>query len=445
MNARSHRPEELKVAYWPLDRLVPYARNARTHSAEQVAEIAGSIRAFGFVNPLLVGEDGDIIAGHGRLGAARLLQLTEVPVIVLEGLSEVQRRQLVLADNRIAMNAGWDMEMLKLELADLLALGADLKPLGFSDEELAAALSPATGGLTDEDDAPPLQETPVSRLGDIWCLGQHRVGCGDSTDASAVAALLGSVKPMLMVTDPPYGVDYDPTRRGGVSASSKKRRKILNDDRADWRSAWALFPGNIAYVWHAALNSIAFAESLTAQGFVIRAQIIWAKERLVMSRGDYHWQHEPCWYAVRNKGQWTGDRKQTTLWTIPSGGQDAETVHSTQKPVECMRRPIVNNSNPGQAVYEPFLGSGTTLIAAETVGRVCFGMELDPLFVDVAVRRWQAFTGREAKLQGGGSFEIVASERLSPPGSSSSPSARRAPRAKRTTDHSPAPSAEAPG
>jgi hypothetical protein len=164
-----------------------------------------------------------------------------------------------------------------------------------------------------------------------------------------------------------------------------------------------------------------------------------------MSRGDYHWQHEPCWYAVRNKGVWTGDRRQTTLWKIPSRDQDAETSHSTQKPVECMRRPIVNNSSPGQAVYEPFLGSGTTLIAAETVGRVCLGMELDPLFVDVAVRRWQAFTGKEATLQDGGNFELVASERLSPPGSSSSPSARRTRRTTKPIDHSPAPSAEAPG
>jgi len=215
-----------------------------------VAEIAGSIRAFGFTNPILVGKDGDIIAGHGRLAAARMLELKEIPVIVLKGLTGIQRRQLVLADNRIALNAGWDMEMLKLELADLSALGADLKTLGFSREELAAALSPATAGLTDEDEAPALQETPVSRPGDIWCLGPHRVACGDCTDAETVSALLCRVEPQLMVTDPPYGV-YDPTRRPGFNPStSKKRGKVRNDHRADWSSAWALFPGNIAYVWH---------------------------------------------------------------------------------------------------------------------------------------------------------------------------------------------------
>jgi len=396
----------LQIEYRKLESLIPYARNARTHSPAQVAEIAGSIRAFGFTNPLLIGEDGDVVAGHGRLAAARLLQLTEVPVIVLRGLSELQRRQLVLADNRIALNAGWDMEMLRLELTDLAELGADMAVLGFGEEELAEALSPARpGGLTDEDAVPEPPETAISQLGDVWILGPHRVACGDSTNPAAVAALLEGVRPGLMVTDPPYGVEYDPAwrHRLGVNKSAK-RGKIRNDERADWRDAWALFPGNIAYVWHGALHAATVAESLVSQGFSIRAQIIWAKERLVMGRGDYHWQHEPAWYAVRAKGNWTGDRKQTTLWSIPSRGQDAETIHSTQKPVECMRRPILNNSNSGQTVYDPFLGSGSTLIAAETVGRTCFGMELDPRFVDVAVRRWQAFTGLNAVLAADGRF-----------------------------------------
>jgi len=216
-----------------------------------------------------------------------------------------------------------------------------------------------------------------------------------------------------MVTDPPYGVEYDPTwrHRMGVNKSARTG-KVENDERADWSAAWTLFPGTIAYVWHGALHATTVAESLLSQGFAIRAQIIWAKERLVIGRGDYHWQHEPCWYPVRTKGNWTGDRKQTTLWNIPSRDQDAETVHGTQKPVECMRRPMLNNSSPGQAVYEPFLGSGTTLIAAQTTGRVCYGVELDPLYVDVAIRRWQAFTGKVATLSGDGrSFDVIAAER----------------------------------
>jgi DNA modification methylase len=220
-----------------------------------------------------------------------------------------------------------------------------------------------------------------------------------------------------MVTDPPYGVEYDPSWREERGLSSSVRGgKIQNDEHADWSAAWALFPGNIAYVWHAALRASTVSESLTKQGFSIRAQIIWAKERLVIGRGDYQWQHEPCWYAVRKKGNWTGDRKQTTLWNISSGGQDVEAPHSTQKPVECMRRPILNNTSPGEAIYEPFLGSGTTLIAAETVKRTCLAVELSPAYVDVAVRRWQAFTGEKAvRLADARLFDDLAAEAATTP------------------------------
>jgi DNA modification methylase len=406
--------DRIRLEFWPIDRLIPSPRNARTHSDAQVAEIAGSIRAFGFTNPILVGEEGDVIAGHGRLAAARKLALNEVPVIRLSGLTDLQRRQLVLADNRIALNAGWDLKILHLELKDLSGMGADLSLLGFTAKELATALSGGvTAGLTDEDDIPDLAENAVSVPGDIWCLGPHRIACGDSTDAAIVGTLLGDLKPQLMVTDPPYGVDYDPAwrHRRGVN-NSGRRGKVRNDERADWSAAWSLFPGAIAYVWHGALRAVIVAESLARTGFTIRAQIIWAKERLVMSQGDYHWQHEPCWYAVRQKGHWTGGRKQTTLWTIPTGGQDAETKHSTQKPVECMRRPMLNNSEPGQCVYEPFLGSGTSLIAAHSTGRVCLGIEIDPLYVDVVIRRWQAFTGEKATRESDGlAFDYVAAER----------------------------------
>jgi DNA modification methylase len=361
-------------------------------------------------SPILVGEDGDVVAGHGRLAAARQLQLANVPVVVLSGLTDTQRRQLMLADNRIALNAGWDLQMLRFELQDLAALGADLSVLGFSKSELAQALSPAKTGLTDEDETPLVADTPVTRPGDLWCLGSHRVICGDCTDPEVVGTLLQGERPHLMVTDPPYGVAYDPSWRHAMGLNASQRMgKVSNDDKADWSEAWALFPGNVAYVWHGALHATTVAESLTRHGFAIRAQIIWAKERLVIGRGDYHWRHEPCWYAVRNKGHWTGDRKQTTLWEISSRGQDTETVHGTQKPVECMRRPMLNNSSPGDPVYEPFLGSGTTLIAAETCGRICLAVELNPLYVDVAVSRWQAFTGTSAVRAGDGcSFDQAA-------------------------------------
>ncbi len=303
----------------------------------------------------------------------------------------------------------WDEARLSAELKDLLAEDYDLSLIGFDDAELEALLAgevdPETASQEGEDDVPEAPETPISRSGDVWVLGKHRLLCGDATVATAVECLLGDVKPLLMVTDPPYGVEYDPGWRNKAGAAATKRTgKVLNDDRADWREAWALFPGDVAYVWHGALHATTVAESLEASGFNIRSQIIWAKDRLVLSRGDYHWQHEPCLYAVKKtgKGHWAGDRKQTTLWQTANKDQDAETVHGTQKPVECMRRPVLNNSSPGQAVYEPFMGSGTTLIAAETTGRVCLGIELNPAYVDVAVQRWQQFTGQGAVLDGTG-------------------------------------------
>ncbi len=390
--------------------LTPYAGNARTHTDAQIAKIAASIEEFGFTNPILAGSDGVIIAGHGRLLAAERLGLDKVPVITLDHLTEAQRRALVIADNKIAENAGWDEDLLRAELAALQEMEFDLDLVGFSDEELDDLLGDLEAKALDEvegeDEVPNTPEDPVSRPGDLWVLGNHRLLCGDSTVATDVERVLGTVKPLLMVTDPPYGVEYDPGWRNQAGAAKTKRTgKVLNDDRADWRDVWALFPGDVAYVWHGALHAATVAESLEVAGFTIRSQIIWAKYRLVLSRGDYHWQHEPCWYAVKKtgKGHWAGDRKQTTLWQIANKDQDADTVHGTQKPVECMRRPILNNSSPGQAIYEPFMGSGTTLIAAETTGRVCLGIELNPAYVDVAVERWQQFTGQQAVLDGDGS------------------------------------------
>jgi DNA modification methylase len=393
------------IEHWPLDRLKPYARNAKMHGADQVAKIAASMAEFGWTVPCLVADDGELIAGHGRVLAAEQLGLKEAPVIVLGHLSDEQRRAYRIADNKLTELGEWDEIVLSEELQLLASEDFDLSLIGFDDGELDALLS-GLDNETDtegEDDIPEPPEEPVSRPGDLWVLGNHRLLCGDATVATDVERVLGSVKPLLMVTDPPYGVEYDPGWRNQTGASATKRiGKVLNDDRADWREAWDLFPGDVAYVWHGALHAATVAESLEAAGFNVRSQIIWAKDRLVLSRGDYHWQHEPCWYAVKKsgKGHWAGDRKQTTLWQIANKDQDADTVHGTQKPVECMRRPILNNSSPGQAIYEPFMGSGTTLIAAETTGRVCHGIELNPAYVDVAVERWQQFTGQKAVLDG---------------------------------------------
>jgi len=402
---------------WPADKverravasLVPYARNARTHSEKQVAQIAASIREWGWTNPVLVDGEGSIIAGHGRVMAAQKLGLQDIPVMVAEGWSEAQRKAYVLADNQLAMNAGWDIEMLKIEIGELNSDGFNLDLIGFDDKVLADLLNDPTEGLTDPDDVPEPPAEPVTVLGDVWVMGNHRIICGSSTEADVVDKLLGSVKPHLMVTDPPYGVEYDPEwrERAGVNTATAAKGKVLNDDKADWREAWALFPGEVAYVWHAGLFAGTVADSLMACDFVLRSQIIWAKSQMVMSRGDYHWQHEPMWYAVKKSktGHYDGGRKQTTLWEIEKP-RKSETGHGTQKPVECMKRPIENNSSPGQAIYEPFSGSGTTIIAGEMTGRHVYAVELNPAYVDVAVTRWQNFTGQKAiNEQTGNTFD----------------------------------------
>lgn len=413
----------LEVQYRGLAELAPYARNARTHSDAQIQQIRRSIREFGFTNPVLIDSDGGIIAGHGRVMAAKAEGLDRVPTITLGHLSEEQRRALVIADNQIALNAGWNIDVLKQEIGLLVDAGFDPGILGFDDTALTGFLNSVSTGQVDEDDAPEPPKQPASRPGDVWILGPHRVACGSSTDEHTVTAALAGQKPNLMVTDPPYGVEYDAASRGqakngdGTRLSTGKGRakgKVENDDQADWRDAWALFPGSVAYVWHAGLQAKAVFESLVGCGFTIRSQIVWSKSAPVVSRGDYHWQHEACWYVVR-AGQtagWVGGRKQTTIWQIDKS-RKSETGHSTQKPVECLRRPILNNSAPGQVVYDPFLGSGTTLMAAETAGRVCIGIELNPAYVDVAVRRWQEFTGKAATLEGDGrSFENIHTDRI---------------------------------
>ncbi len=364
-----------------------------------------------------------------------------VPCLRFSHLTEAQKRAYVIADNKLAENAGWDNDILRLELGELAGIEFDLGLLGFSSDELDGLLKDLdlTGGKTDENDVPPVPKEPITRPGDVWQLGKHRIICGSSTDTRTVERLLAGAKPHLMVTDPPYGVEYDASWRDSKilhpSGGGVAKGKVLNDDRADWRNAWALFPGDVAYVWHATIFASLVAQSLEACGMEIRSQIIWAKSQLVISRGHYHLQHEPCWYAVKKgaTAHWQGSRKRSTLWRYIedvlrdgegvfvrredadilyaiSGDEStvwdipkplkSETGHSTQKPVECMRRPIQNNSRMGDTIYDPFSGSGTTIIAAEQTGRICYAIELCPAYVDVAVRRWEQFTGKKAMLAG---------------------------------------------
>lgn len=381
--------------------IFPYDRNSRTHSDQQIKQIEASISEFGFTNPILIDADGVIIAGHGRLVAAKNLGIRMAPCIRLGYLTEEQKRAYVIADNKLAENAGWNIDLLRLEVADLSAAGYSLDLLGFDSKDIDQMLKHVDGtvGLTDEDDVPEIDDEIISKTGDIWHLGRHKIICGSSTNPLDVSKLLGDVKPNLMVTDPPYGVEYDASWREKLNLGNVAKGKVLNDHIADWSDAYRLFPGDVAYVWHASLKTHIVAESLVNCGFSIRTQIIWAKSNFVIGRGNYHPHHEPCWYVVREKrsGNWTGDRKQSTIWNINKQLKN-ETGHSTQKPVECMRRPILNNSSPGQAVYEPFSGSGTTIIAAEETGRTCYAVELNPAYVDMAVKRWEKFTGNKGEL-----------------------------------------------
>lgn len=401
-----------------------YDKNTRTHTTEQLTAIRRSIDRFTFTNPVLLRDNGiDIGAGHARVAAALLAPaLKTVPTRIIPGLTDDEWRAYIIADNQLAITgSGWSEDLLRSELLDLRTSGFDISLTGFDSIELSNLFAPRTGE-TDPDEVPPPPADPVSQLGDLWILGDHRLICGSSTDPSTVERLLNGAQPHLMVTDPPYGVEYDPNWRNSADRSTKiVGRKIgatalgavQNDDRADWREAWALFPGDVAYVWHAGLNGPVVGQSLIACGFEIRSQIIWNKSAHIIGRGDYHWKHEPCYYAVRKgkAGHFNrADRTQNTVWDISH--KRSETGHSTQKPVECMRRPIENNSKPGDAVYEPFSGSGTTIIAAQMTSRRCYAVELNPAYVDLGVQRWMQFTGQEAFHEDGRSWAQVVSARV---------------------------------
>jgi DNA modification methylase len=380
----------------PVADLAAYEKNARTHSEAQIEQLCAGIREFGFVQPVLVDEAGVLIAGHGRTLAAERLGLIRIPTMVARGWSEAQIKAFRIFDNRIALSGGWDNELLKLEFAELGEMDFSLDLTGFSLDEIGKIGGPKEG-LTDPDEAPELPKEPVTRLGDVWLLGDHRLVCGDSTDPDTVAKALNGVKPHLMVTDPPYGVDFDPTWRKG----SEKRTYMGDtpDKEAAWKEAWALFPGEVIYIWCASGRLRDIWNAVEELGFQLRQLIIWNKMRFVIGRGNYSYNHDPCFYAVR-KGKdahWQGARDQPTVWDIKHLASD--TNHGAQKPVECMKRPIENNSSIGQAVFDPFCGSGTTIIAGEMTGRSIHAIELSPAYVETSIIRWQNFTGQSATLE----------------------------------------------
>lgn len=406
---------------WPLDRIIPYERNPRTHPQQQIDLLAELIEKYGPDQPIVVDEKGVILKGHGRRLAALKINRKTFPVIQRSGLTEDDKVAMRIADNQVALLSGWDSELIRFEIDRLDHAGYDLKLLGFDNIQLVSFRANIPSNPEKADEAPPLPKKAVTRLGDIWLLGKHRVLCGNSTRAEDVERALADAKPNLMVTDPPYGVEYDPNWRNEADLAAGKSKsygasavgRVENDDKADWREAWALFRGNVAYVWHSDRYAGRVLDSLSSVGLEVRSQIIWAKDQAILSRGDYHYRHEPCYYLVRKgkPGNWKGDRKQTTLWEISH--PKSETGHGAQKPIECMLRPIKNNSSPGDAVYDPFLGSGTTLIAAEMSARYCIGIELSPEYVDVVVERWQTFSGQEAVREADGLTFAQAREKAS--------------------------------
>jgi site-specific DNA-methyltransferase (adenine-specific) len=408
-----------KVEQWPINRLIPYARNSRTHSGAQVAQIAASIKEWGFTTAVLVDEDGGIIAGHGRVMAARKLGLASLPVMVAKGWSEAQKRAYVIADNKLALNAGWDNELLALELAELDGLGFDVELTGFSDEEIKDLMPvEVTEGLTDADDAPAVQENPVTVPGDVWVMGKHRLLCGDSTSVDDLAKLTQGSLVDMWLTDPPYNVAVqggnhgDPNRKNGL--------KIMNDKMSDdqfrqfLRDAYTaadtvMKPGAVFYIWHADSEGYNFRGAAKDAGWTVRQCLIWKKSSIVMGRQDYQWKHEPCLYGWKDGAGhlWASDRKQTTIMEFDRPSRNGE--HPTMKPVALFEYQLLNNTKGGDIVLDSFGGSGTTLIAAEKNGRTAMIMELDPRYCDVIVKRWQDFTGQKAvHAESGKTFDEVS-------------------------------------
>lgn len=409
-----------RIELWPIDKLLPYVRNARQHSDEQIAQIAASIAEFGFVNPILTGADGVLVAGHGRLAAARKLGLPTVPVVVLDHLTPTQRRALVLADNRLAELATWDDALLRIELEALQDDGFDLDLTGFDADALAELLAdeePQIDGRTEDDAAPDVPEEPVSRPGDVWRLGPHRLVCGDATTAEAYARLFPDGERADMVfTDPPYNVNYANSAKDKLRG---KHRPILNDALGEGFydflfDALALIMAHTRGAIYVAMSSSeldTLQAAFRAAGGHWSTFIIWAKNTFTLGRSDYQRQYEPILYgwpegATRH---WCGDRDQGDVWQIKKPQKND--LHPTMKPVELVERAIRNSSRPGDVVLDPFGGSGTTLIAAEKAGRVARLIELDPKYADVIVRRWQDWTGRQAMREADGmAFDEVACE-----------------------------------
>ena len=391
--------------------LIPYARNARTHSPAQITKIASSIKEYGWTNPILVDGANGIIAGHGRVEAAKKLGLTEVPTLELSGLSDAQKRAYILADNRLALDAGWDEELLQIELADLKLEGINLENIGFSEGELDELLISDDPVDAPDAEAPEPKADPISKPGDVWTLGAHRLMCGDSTSATDIEKLFEGCSASLYLTDPPYNISHE--------GRTKNALKIKNDSMES--GAFGRFladafsmadtvmePGAAFYIWHSDSEEINFRSACRDVGWTIRESLIWVKNMFTLGRQDYQWRHEPCLYGWKEGAahKWYSDRSQSTVLEFDKPARND--VHPTMKPVELFRYLMENSSKKGDRVFDGFGGSGTTLIAAEQAGRVAYLMELDPVYADVIIKRWQEATGKEAVRDDGKTYNSLA-------------------------------------
>ena len=392
-----------KIELRDIDSLVPYINNARKHSDEQIDAIAGSIKEFGWTNPILVDGDNGLIAGHGRLLAARKLGMDKVPVIELAHLSENQKKALIIADNKLALNSDWDNNLLMIELQELDSEDFDLSVLGFDQDELDALLNPIepTTGLTDEDAVPDVPEEPKTKPGDIYILGNHRLMCGDSCNVTDMEKLANDRLVDMCLTDPPYNVAYE----GGTKEKLTIQNDSMDNDsfRQFLRDAFVaadmvMKAGAVFYIWHADSEGYNFRGACFDTGWKVRQCLIWKKSSLVMGRQDYHWMHEPCLYGWKEGAGhlWATDRKQTTILEFDKPSRNGE--HPTMKPVALFEYQMLNNTKGGDIILDSFGGSGTTLLAAEKNGRIAYVMELDPKYCDVIVKRWEDFTGKKAVL-----------------------------------------------
>lgn len=412
------QPQQLE--YLAIDALTPYARNSRTHSAAQIAQIAASIREFGWTNPVLIDETGCIIAGHGRVMAAHSMGMLQAPCLRLSHLTAAQKRAYVIADNQLALNSEWDEDMLRLEIADLQDLDFDLDLLGFDDDELSGLMDDEPqqhDGLTDPDAVPEVPVKPVTKPGDIWLLGSHRLMCGDSTSIDDIDRLCESRQVDMWLTDPPYNVDMTAKNcmleKAGKARKDKATFGIQNDAMSDadfrqflrdsYSAADAIMkPGAVFYIWHADLEGYNFRGAAQDIGWKVRQCLVWAKSVFAIGRSDYHWKHEPCLYGWKDGAGhlWVSDRKQTTVINYDKPQRNGE--HPTMKPVGLFEYQMLNNTKGGDVVLDSFGGSGTTLIAAEKNGRHARLMELDPKYCDVIVKRWQDYSGKQAVLESTG-------------------------------------------